>query len=420
MNNNVNKEFFQSNQYLLSDYFNGTPKVNPITIKKIANSTYELNNRLEVEVISTVTKLNKNTKQAEQVTITTPGFISSSLISYKDDLDIILSEIATLLNIKASNVYRLLTPTSYTGTLSLNTKEDNEQILTISSLLNEFNRNLKYSQNQEPDYLKSYKSYHFTEENPLSDLDLIKKIIDLPLLLISDALNPSVYDLTKITTDYIKMLFFNYITNQSDTSLASYSVLINSATKKVRLSPIYDYNNSLENTKTINLNNQIISKEAFLECLYTYYYPEYKALSRGLAENLSAYKTSMEMIINHITTEEYAPIIKKFLFTNLDTIAKYELDVTNGFNESKIDMVLTQTSINLNAVNQNTLIRNKYQTINPPKKNLTTLIPEQLKPKPKQPPKFLSTLIFILILLAVIGLGIVIAYFIFNLAFLEI
>ena len=37
----------------------------------------------------------------------------------------------------------------------------------------------------------------------------------------------------------------------------------------------------------------------------------------------------------------------------------------------------------VNNVNQNTLIRNKYQTINPPKKNFTALIPEQLKPKPK-------------------------------------
>ena len=80
-------------------------------------------------------------------------------------------------------------------------------------------------------------------------------------------------------------------------------------------------------------------------------------------ENVSAYKKSMSLIIDNNTSGRDAKVITDILFGLIDNVAGLEEEHRLSFGESRIDMALTQTSINLNAVNHNQEVRNKYEKV---------------------------------------------------------
>ena len=81
-------------------------------------------------------------------------------------------------------------------------------------------------------------------------------------------------------------------------------------------------------------------------------------------------------------------------------------------------MVLTQTSINLNAVNRNQEIRNKYEVLDPNKNSLKEIEDKMLKitEKKKEKKKISASFIIgvIIGLLVLVGVVIFSIYFITN------
>ena len=109
----MNDSFFESNEYYLVDTFNGEVKKNKLTFDIINNSKYELNNAKEVASKSKTKELDSITGEEYYSETIYQGFIKSSIDSYKDDLDIINSEIADLFDIDASKVYRVETDDNF-------------------------------------------------------------------------------------------------------------------------------------------------------------------------------------------------------------------------------------------------------------------------------------------------------------------
>jgi len=82
---------------------------------------------------------------------------------------------------------------------------------------------------------------------------------------------------------------------------------------------------------------------------------------RGLNENISAYKKSISLIVENNTSKNISKIILRNIFDRLDLVTSLEEESRLNHGESRIDMVCTQTSINLNAVNRNQEVRDKYE-----------------------------------------------------------
>ena len=145
-------------------------------------------------------------------------------------------------------------------------------------------------------------------------------------------------------------------------------------------------------------------------------------------ENVSAYKKSMNMIIDNNTSKRDALVISNVIFSAIDNLVSLEEEHRLSFGESRIDMALTQTSINLNAVNHNQEVRNKYEQVEEHYKVIGDINPKEEEPvvekemvkvkveeeaKPKK--GHLGTVILaIFIILVIIATGFGAYYFLTN------
>lgn len=414
--NDINR-FMESNKYYLVDIFHGKPKISNINIQKKENSQYNLTNRKEVEIISKNKKIDPNTGEEVYTLSKIGGFIKCSLNSYSDDLDIINQEIATLLGIPSSKIFRLVSEDNIKGTINISINDDAVQ-LDLEIIMKESIKRAKMNRSLDITWLKKYAMLPINEEtSPITNVEQIDDLITTTIEAIRHNFRLTDIEEKKIIKGYVLMLLLDYITGQEYRDFKDYSILV-SKDKRITFAPVYDFNNTLSNKDVIRLNNKYVSKEALIVTLFNKYYSYFKGIARGLNENIDSYKKSIKLIIDNNTTSQYQEIITKNIFSNLDNLMDLENEKKLNFGESRIDMVLTQTSINLNAVNRNQEIRNKYEVLDPNKNSLKEIEDKMLKitEKKKEKKKISASFIIgvIIGLLVLVGVVIFSIYFITN------
>ena len=414
--NDINR-FMESNKYYLVDIFHGKPKISNINIQKKENSQYNLTNRKEVEIISKNKKIDPNTGEEVYTLSKIGGFIKCSLNSYSDDLDIINQEIATLLGIPSSKIFRLVSEDNIKGTINISINDDAIQ-LNLETIMKESIKRAKMNRSLDITWLKKYAMLPINEEtSPITNVEQIDDLITTTIEAIRHNFRLTDIEEKKIIKGYVLMLLLDYITGQEYRDFKDYSILV-SKDKRITFAPVYDFNNTLSNKDVIRLNNKYVSKEALIVTLFNKYYSYFKGIARGLNENIDSYKKSIKLIIDNNTTSQYQEIITKNIFSNLDNLMDLENEKRLNFGESRIDMVLTQTSINLNAVNRNQEIRNKYEVLDPNKNSLKEIEDKMLKitEKKKEKKKISASFIIgvIIGLLVLVGVVIFSIYFITN------
>ena len=414
--NDINR-FMESNKYYLVDIFHGKPKISNINIQKKENSQYNLTNRKEVEIISKNKKIDPNTGEEVYTLSKIGGFIKCSLNSYSDDLDIINQEIATLLGIPSSKIFRLVSEDNIKGTINISINDDAIQ-LNLEIIMKESIKRAKMNRSLDITWLKKYAMLPINEEtSPITNVEQIDDLITTTIEAIRHNFRLTDIEEKKIIKGYVLMLLLDYITGQEYRDFKDYSILV-SKDKRITFAPVYDFNNTLSNKDVIRLNNKYVSKEALIVTLFNKYYSYFKGIARGLNENIDSYKKSIKLIIDNNTTSQYQEIITKNIFSNLDNLMDLENEKKLNFGESRIDMVLTQTSINLNAVNRNQEIRNKYEVLDPNKNSLKEIEDKMLKitEKKKEKKKISASFIIgvIIGLLVLVGVVIFSIYFITN------
>lgn len=361
----MNNDFFKSSEYYLIDTFNGEVKKNRIKFDIIHNSQYKLNNAVEVAIESTTKEFDINTGKEVYTEAIYQAFMKSSSDSYKDDLDIINSEIAELLDINASKVYRVETNNNLFGIVNINTKDKDETQISVDSLVNNLIKLIKEKNITLTSWLKDYFSLPKTDANLLlnSEKDVVS-VVEMTINTLGILFRLSNDDLERLRKDYLKMIFFDLISNNTNRSFNTYSVLATKDMKFIKLAPIYDYNNDLDNNSYYVLNNQYIDKNAMMSCLYHKYYYYIKTLSKGISDNYNLYMESINLIIDNNINGVYANQIKDNYKNNVDTVKSLELMHSRNYFESKLDIAMTQTSINLNALNRNQIVQSKYKNKN--------------------------------------------------------
>ena len=414
--NDINR-FMESNKYYLVDIFHGKPKISNINIQKKENSQYNLTNRKEVEIISKNKKIDPNTGEEVYTLSKIGGFIKCSLNSYSDDLDIINQEIATLLGIPSSKIFRLVSEDNIKGTINISINDDAIQ-LNLEIIMKESIKRAKMNRSLDITWLKKYAMLPINEEtSPITNVEQIDDLITTTIEAIRHNFRLTDIEEKKIIKGYVLMLLLDYVTGQEYRDFKDYSILV-SKDKRITFAPVYDFNNTLSNKDVIRLNNKYVSKEALIVTLFNKYYSYFKGIARGLNENIDSYKKSIKLIIDNNTTSQYQEIITKNIFSNLDNLMDLENEKKLNFGESRIDMVLTQTSINLNAVNRNQEIRNKYEVLDPNKNSLKEIEDKMLKitEKKKEKKKISASFIIgvIIGLLVLVGVVIFSIYFITN------
>jgi len=361
----MNEKFFESKEFYLVDVFNGNIRKSKINFNVISNSRYNLVNTKEVAIESKSKEIDPITGQEYYSESIYEAFMKSSLDKRKDDLDIINSEIADLLDIFASKVYRVETNTENTGIVNISVKDKQEQQINVDLLVNRLIKLIKSKNINITEWLKDYFTLPKTDVNFLlnSEKDIIS-VIEMSVNTISLLFNLGMEEQEILRQDFIRMIFFDLITNNSDRGFNTYSILVSFSMKFKRLAPIYDYNNEVDSKSYYRLNNVYIDKSAILSTLYHKYYPYIKKISKGLSDNTGIYLESISLIVDNNIDQLEASKIKNNFKNNIETIKSLENIHSKNIFESKLDLAMTQTSINLNALNKSQIVHSKYRTIN--------------------------------------------------------
>ena len=356
--------FYNADKYFLVDTIHGNLKASNINLVPLSNALINLYSRRTFKVLSKKRIVDEITGKESFVPIESLGFLHTSDSPYQDDLDVISYEVLKLLGINAMPAFHLLTQEKLRGSILISALNLSDEVYTIEDLSKKIDLMIKENKSTIPEFLLSYIHLGSNSKNsPIMDMKVVKELIDFPINIISYVFNLDSKALYKIKLNYINYLLGMYVINQNNIELHTYGIYKSKTSSIVSMLPAYNYSKTLEKSNIVNLNNKYVDKEVFLNTLFNGYYEFFKDISRGLMENVSAYKKSMSLIIDNNTSGRDAKVITDILFGLIDNVAGLEEEHRLSFGESRIDMALTQTSINLNAVNHNQEVRNKYEKV---------------------------------------------------------
>ena len=356
--------FYNADKYFLVDTIHGNLKASNINLVPLSNALINLYSRRTFKVLSKKRIVDEITGKESFVPIESLGFLHTSDSPYQDDLDVISYEVLKLLGINAMPAFHLLTQEKLRGSILISALNLSDEVYTIEDLSKKIVLMIKENKSTIPEFLLSYIHLGSNSKNsPIMDMKVVKELIDFPINIISYVFNLDSKALYKIKLNYINYLLGMYVINQNNIELHTYGIYKSKTSSIVSMLPAYNYSKTLEKSNIVNLNNKYVDKEVFLNTLFNGYYEFFKDISRGLMENVSAYKKSMSLIIDNNTSSRDAKVITDILFGLIDNVAGLEEEHRLSFGESRIDMALTQTSINLNAVNHNQEVRNKYEKV---------------------------------------------------------
>ena len=380
--------FYNADKYFLVDTIHGNLKASNINLVPLSNVLINLYNRRTFKVLSKKRIVDEITGKESFVPIESLGFLHTSDSPYQDDLDVIAYEVLKLLGINAMPAFHLLTQEKLRGSILISALNLSDEVYTIEDLSKKIVLMIKENKTAIPEFLLSYIHLGSNSKNsPIMDMKVVKELIDFPINIISYVFNLDSKALYKIKLNYINYLLGMYVINQNNIELNTYGIYKSKTSSIVSMLPAFNYSKSLEKSNVVNLNNKYVDKEVFLNTLFNGYYEFFKDISRGLMENVSAYKKSMSLIIDNNTSGRDAKVITDILFDSIDNVAGLEEEHRLSFGESRIDMALTQTSINLNAVNHNQEVRNKYEKVEEHYKVTGDISPKEDigEEKPKSP-----------------------------------
>lgn len=415
----MNEEFFNSNEFYLVDTFNGIIKKSRIKFEVINNSKYKLVNTKEIAIESKTRKVDNETGEEYYAPSMYEAFMKSSIDKTRDDLDIINSEIADLLDIAASKVYRIETDTNMCGVVNISVKDQSEQQIGLDMLVNKVIKLIKERTIDLNPWLKSYFSLPIGDKTFVvnSEADVVSTIeMGIRSICLLFKLNDE--QLENLKTDYIKMILFDFISNNSLRGFNTYSIIVNKDLSFKKLAPVYDYNNELTTSNVYLLNNVYIDKSALISTLFSKYYEYIKKITKGLRDNSGLYLESMNLIIKNNIDEVNALSIMHNYKTNVEVIKSLENSHSKEMPENRLDLAMTQTSINLNALNKNQMVHSKYRII---KKEEVNKVEKQedikikVEEEKKESNTFFNIIMVILAIIFTMGIIAGVVYLVLNL-----
>ena len=420
--------FYNADKYFLVDTVRGNLKASNINLVPLSNVAINLYNRRTFKVLSKKRLVDEEAGKESFMPIESLGFLHTSNSPYQDDLDVIDYEVLKLLGINAMPAFHLLTQDKQRGSILISALNLSDEVYTLEDLSKKIVIMIREQKLTIPEFLTNYIHLNGSSKNsPIMDMKDIKELIDFPINIISYVFNLDSKALYKIKVNYINYLLGMYAINQNSIELNTYGVYKSKTSSIVCMLPAFNYCKSMERSSIINLNNKYVDKEAFLNTLFNNYYEFFKDISRGLMENVSAYKKSMNMIIDNNTSKRDAAFITELIFDAINNIVSLEEEHRLSFGESRIDMALTQTSINLNAVNHNQEVRNKYEQVEEHYKVIGDVNPKEepvvekemvkVKVEEEKTPKkgqLGSVVLAIFIILVIVAIGFGAYYFLTN------
>ncbi len=277
-----------NNCYLLS-YDQGIKVLEQANVKELK----DLNPYLKIVSIN---KVNKGTQKENSIS---------------NDYELIMSDIAYLLNIDYAKTYRVFDKNMEPkGVININFEEENERFLTLEE-------SLRFLEEESPSFTLTQKLKDYHDKNVRFGLTEIKNkkdykenieyVLDL-FKALPDIKNENFLELKK---SYLNMKVFELLTNSLNNNLTNFGIIVNKESKKYtyRLSPSYNkYTVEIPSIKENQCicNFFIVDKRDLLNCLIQNYYKDIKQLLTLIADNKKSLLPIISQIIKeHLNYDEY-------------------------------------------------------------------------------------------------------------------
>lgn len=242
------------------------------------------------------------------------GFMKSSTPAHLDEQEVMVSEIGQLLDVPVAKVHYVYAD-GQKGVISLNVVPPNHQMVLANDPLFQ----------TLPLVLSEEELQVTNHNNPLSDAEQVKVIIDLALRRIASLPNMTPENMETIKHQLLNGLLFDYLTNQSDRIGANIGILLDENNVPYQLAPLFD-NGALHKKGIIEADEMhlfsdrfCVKREALLECLFMHYHEYIGAFSEYLYTNQDQLAPIMTSIVrkNH----RFADSMEKTIVDNLQHIS---------------------------------------------------------------------------------------------------
>ncbi len=229
--------------------------------------------------------------------------------SVDNDYELIMSDIAFLLNIPFARTYRVFDDKMEPqGIINLSFVESDEKFLNLEDVL-------KFVKEESPKFTLVQELVNYHDKNIKHGLKVIKELDDYKknfeyIFKLFEAL-PDVTDsnIKELKADYLRMKIFELLTNSLNNNLNNFGLMVNKDSLKYtyRLSPSYNKVSlpSIGEENTI-CNFFIVNKKELLNTIINSYYDDVKGLLNLIFENKDSLFSLIDQVIKeHLEYSHY-------------------------------------------------------------------------------------------------------------------
>lgn len=262
--------------------------------------------------------------------------------SINNDYELIMSDIAYLLNIDYAHTYRIFDEKmNPTGIVNISFVEKNERFLNLEEAL-------RFVKEESPKFNQTQELLEYHDKNIKYGLKEAKTTeyknnIEYVFKLFACLPDITTENIEQLKRDYLNMKVFELLTNSLNNNLSNIGIMVNKTklTYTYRLSPSYNKYvvdlPSLDRTKTI-CNFFIVDKKALLNTLVENYYSYIKELLSLIYNNKDTLlPIIIQVIKEHLEYTEYSKY-NKLVTENINMISEVVLNKKTKTPDTKEDI----------------------------------------------------------------------------------
>lgn len=262
--------------------------------------------------------------------------------SINNDYELIMSDIAYLLNIDYAHTYRIFDEKmNPTGIVNISFVEKNERFLNLEEAL-------RFVKEESPKFNQTQELLEYHDKNIKYGLKEAKTTeyknnIEYVFKLFACLPDITTENIEQLKRDYLNMKVFELLTNSLNNNLSNIGIMVNKTklTYTYRLSPSYNKYvvdlPSIDRTKTI-CNFFIVDKKALLNTLVENYYSYIKELLSLIYNNKDTLlPIIIQVIKEHLEYTEYSKY-NKLVTENINMISEVVLNKKTKTPDTKEDI----------------------------------------------------------------------------------
>ena len=286
-------------KYLVYKYSDGPLKKEAVNIKLLDNRKYGTTGAYHVLV---------DDKDK--------AYLKTSKSKYVDDIDISISQFAKYFNIDVTDIYRLEDINGGLGILSYDIRnDDNKRYISLYDAYYNYYSKYKRGEISNLSWAVELLSLpNSSKDNPLKREDYIKIVIDMAINILKDQFNIDDSNIIKLKKQYLRILLFDYFTNQADRSLGNINLVMDD--NDVSFAALYDngcvYNKDIGDNN-IFLLDHICDRDSFIRTIFKYYYSDIEDDLKVYLDD-SGYIANIESILkSNLSDSNYNWYYKKIV-----------------------------------------------------------------------------------------------------------